>query len=92
MTTMTDEAAKKIAKSIAKKYENADHKMFIVLEYSDKLWGSGTMNDKEIVVAAINMIYKFAGDEAEAVLKEAAKQAKQLKKEEAKDAKRKKNA
>ena len=92
MTTMTDEAAKKIAESTIKKYENAARKMFIILENSGKCWCRGTMTDSEAVEAAINLAYELAGDEAEVMFKDAAKQAKQLRKEEAKDAKRKKNA
>lgn len=92
MSTMSDEAAKKIAESTIKKYENAGRKAFIILDNDSQCWGSGTMNDIEVVEATLNLIYKLTGDGAEAFLKDAAKQAKQLKKAEAKDAKRKKNA
>lgn len=92
MTTMTDEATIKIAESIIKKYNNAGRKMLIILKNSGKFWSKGTMNDREAVNVAINLVYELVGERAEAVFKDAAKQAKQLKKEEAKDAKRKKNA
>lgn len=92
MTTMSDEAAKKIAENTIKKYGNADRKMFIILENGSTYWGSGTMDGIEAIEAAFDLIYILAGDSAEAFFKDAIKQAKQLKKAEAKDAKRKKNA
>lgn len=92
MSTMTDEAAEKIAESTVKKYNDAGRKMFIILDNDSACWGSGTMNDIEVVEATLNLIYKLIGDGAESFFKDAAKQAKQLKKAEAKDAKRKKNA
>lgn len=92
MTTMSDEAAKKIAESTIKKYENAGRKMFIILDNDSTCWGSGTMNNIEVIEATLNLICKLTGDDAEAFLKDAAKQAKQLRKAEAKDAKRKNRA
>lgn len=92
MTTMSDEAAKKIAEKTVKKYESAGRKVFIILENGDKCWGSGTMDNVELAEATLNLIFELTGDDAEAFFKDAIKQAKQLKKAEAKDAKRKNRA
>lgn len=92
MTTMSDEAAKKIAEKTVKKYESAGRKVFIILENGDKCWGRGTIDDEELVEVVLNLVFELTGDDAEAFFKYAAKQAKQLKKAEAKNAKRKNRA
>lgn len=94
MTTMTDEAAKKIAESTIRKYNNAGRNALIFI-YGDNNTSAAVcsnMDGEDAIEAALRLVYELAGDLAETVFKDAAKTAKQLKKEEAKDAKRKKNA
>lgn len=94
MTTMTDEAAKKIAESTIKKYNNAGRNalIFIYNDNNTSAAACGNVNGEDAIEAVLGLVYELAGDLAETVFKDAAKKAKQLKKEEAKDAKRKKNA
>lgn len=94
MTTMTDEAAKKIAESTAKKYDDAGRNVLVLIGNNNNTSATvcSNMNDNDVIEATLELIYKLAGDLAETILKDAAKQARQLKKAEAKDAKRKKNA
>lgn len=94
MTTMTDEAAKKIAESTIRKYNNAGRNamIFICGNKNTLAAFSSNMSAEDAVEAALGLVHELAGDLAETVFKDAAKQAKQLKKEEAKNAKRKKNA
>lgn len=94
MTTMSDEAAKKIAESTVKKYNDAGRNALVLIGNNDNASAAAcsNMNGDDVVVAALELIYELAGDLAETIFKDAAKQAKQLKKAEAKDAKRKKNA
>lgn len=94
MTTMSDEAAKKIAESTAKKYADAGRNVLVLIGNNNNTSAAvcSNMNGDDAVEAALGLIYELAGDMAETIFKDAAKQAKQLKKAETKDAKRKKNA
>lgn len=94
MTTMSDEAAKKIAESTAKKYDDAGRNVLVLIGNNNNTSAAvcSNMNGDDAVEAALGLICELTGDLAETVFKDAAKQAKQLKKAEAKDAKRKKNA
>lgn len=94
MTTMSDEAAKKIAESTVKKYNDAGRKAMVVIRGDNNISAAvcSNMDDDDAGEVALGLIYELAGDLAETVLKDAAKQAKQLKKAKAKNAKRKKNA
>lgn len=94
MTTMSDEAAKKIAESTAKKYDDAGRNALILIGNNNNTSAAvcSNMSGEDTIEAALGLICELAGNLAETVFKEAAKQAKQLKKAEAKDAKRKKRA
>ena len=94
MTTMTDEAAKKIAESTAKKYDDAGRNVLVLIGNNNNTSTAvcSNMNGDDAVKAALGLICELAGDLAETVFKDAAKQTKQLRKAEVKDAKRKKNA
>ena len=94
MTTMTDEAAKKIAESTIKKYENAGRNALIIIcgNNGTSAAACSNMNDDDVIEAALGLVCKIAGDLAETIFKDAAKQAKELRKKEKKDAKRKKRA
>lgn len=94
MTTMSDESAKKIAESTAKKYHDAGRNVLVLIGNNNNTSAvvCSNMNGDDAVEAVLGLIYELAGDLAETIFKDAAKQAKQLKKAGAKDAKRKKNA
>lgn len=94
MTTMSDEAAKKIAKSTAKKYADAGRNVLVLIYGSNNTSATvcSNMNGDNVIEAALGLVYELAEDKAETIFKDAAKRAKQLKKAEAKDAKCKKNA
>lgn len=94
MTTMSDEAAKKIAESTVKKYNDAGRNVLVLIYGKNNTSAAvcSNMNGDDVMEAALGLVYELAGDKAETIFKDAAKQAKQLKKTEAKDAKRKKNA
>lgn len=94
MTTMSDEAAKKIAKSTAKKYDDAGRNVLVLIGNNNNTSAAvcSNMNNDDAVEAALGLIREIAGDLAETIFKDAAKQAKQLKKARKDDAKRKNRA
>lgn len=94
MTTMTDEAAKKIAESTAKKYHDAGRNVLVLIGSNNNTSAAvcSNMNNDDAVEAALGLICEIAGDLAETIFKDAAKQAKQLKKARKDDAKRKNRA
>ena len=94
MTTMTDEAAKKIAESTIKKYNDAGRNALIIIcgNNGTSAAACSNMNSEDAIEAALNLIQEVAGDSTETVFKDAVKQAKELKKKEKKDAKRKNRA
>lgn len=94
MTTMSDEAVKKIVKNTIEKYTNANRKALIIV-CSDNNTSAvicSNMEEMDAVEAGLTLVYELIGDKAETVFKDAAKQVKQLKKAKVKDAKRKNRA
>lgn len=90
MTTMTDEAAKKIAESTIRKYNNAGRNALIFISGNNNTSAAvcSNMDGEDAIEAALGLVYELAGDLAETVFKDAAKQAKQLRKEETKKEKK----
>ena len=81
MTTMTDEAAKKIAEKTVKKFASADRKVCFILKDKKSYSVFNTMETADLLDEAMSLLFELAGDNAEAIFKNAVKQAKQLKKE-----------
>lgn len=91
MTTMTGEAAKKIAESTIKKYNNANRNAMIVFFKNDDLTSVSlysNMSLDNIIAVALGVVNNLTEEQAEDVFKDAAKQAKQLRKEETKKEKK----
>ena len=92
MTTMTDKAAKEIAEKTVKKFDDAGREVCFILKDKKTCNIFNTMETADLADVAMELLFELAGDNAEAVFKDAVKQAKELKKKEKKDAKRKNRA
>lgn len=92
MTTMSKEAAEKIAENTVKKFENAGRKAMVILKDGHKIKTVQSLSPEEVAEIGLNLFIEIMDDESEYILKEVAKQLKHMRKEEKKNAKRKNRA